>query len=245
MIPRTLLINPLTLFVCLLIQAKGIHGGIREGFSSKRGSDARNKMKDEIGAANGMTREMLLMKDKTWELQPVDFSCINDLKLRRHCQKFLSHPVQIKLSNRKGKFGLRAQGQLKSGKRLRAFWRQSTPISKGENFLKLRYDEAVRQRLTNIEFEVQLPPTDKRSRKLPTVIYSVVVEGGAMNPKAIVPRGSGSVRVLPEGHSDEEEDYTLNAGKAHVSLPMKSGIVDPAWAKGRLVFRKGRPTGAV
>lgn len=237
--------NIILVIFCLLIQTRGIYGGLREGFSSKVGSDARNKMKDEAGAANGMTREMFLMKDKTWELQPVDFSCINDLKLRRHCQKFLSRPVQMKLSNRKGKFGLRAQGQLKSGKRLRGFWRQSTPSAKGEDFLKLSYDEAVKQRLTSIEFEVQLPPTDKKSRKLPTVIYSIVVESGAMNPKAIVPRGAGNVRVLPEGHCDEEEVDTLNAGKAHISLPMKSGIIDPGWAKGRLVFRKGRPTGPV
>eukprot|EP00534_Pseudo-nitzschia_fraudulenta_P003894 CAMPEP_0201117696 /NCGR_PEP_ID=MMETSP0850-20130426/1696_1 /ASSEMBLY_ACC=CAM_ASM_000622 /TAXON_ID=183588 /ORGANISM="Pseudo-nitzschia fraudulenta, Strain WWA7" /LENGTH=203 /DNA_ID=CAMNT_0047382215 /DNA_START=211 /DNA_END=822 /DNA_ORIENTATION=- len=203
-------------------------------------------MKDEAGAANGMTREMFLMKDKTWELQPVDFTCISNLKLRHHCQKFLSHPVQMKLSNRKGKFGLRAQGQLQSGKRLRGFWRQSTPSPKGDkDFLELSYDEAVKQRLTTIEFEVQLPPTDKKSRKLPTVIYSIVVEGGAMNPKAIVPRGAGTVRLLPEGHSEDDEVDTLNAGKATVSLPMKSGIVDPGWAKGRLVFRKGRPTGAV
>lgn len=242
---RNSLIKSLVLVVCVLIQADGIYGGLREGFSSKVGSDARNKIKDEAGAANGMTREMFLMKDKTWELQPVDFSCINDLKLRRHCQKFLSHPIQMKLSNRKGKFGLRAQGQLKSGKRLRGFWRQSTLAAKGEDFLKLTYDEAVKQRLTTIEFEVQLPPTDKKSRKLPTVIYSIVVEGGAMNPKAIVPRGAGNVRVLPGGHSDEEEVDTINAGKAHVSLPMKSGIVDPGWAKGRLIFRKGRPTGTV
>jgi len=242
---RFSLINPLILVVSLLIQTKGIYGGLREGFSSKVGNDARNKMKDEAGAANGMTREMFLMKDRTWELQPIDFSCINNLKLRNHCQKFLSHPVQMKLSNRKGKFGLRAQGQLKSGKRLRAFWRQSTPSAKGEDFLNLSYDEAVKQRLTTIEFEVQLPPTDKKSRKLPSVIYSIVVEGGSMNPKAIVPRGAGSVRVLPEGHSEEEEVDTLNAGKAHVSLPMKSGIVDPGWAKGRLIFRKGRPTGPV
>lgn len=241
---RISLIRPLIVAICLLIHTKGIYGGLRDGFSSKVGSDARNKMKDEAGAANGMTREMFLMKDKTWELQPVDFSCINDLKLRRHCQKFLSYPVQMKLSNRKGKFGLRAQGQLKSGKRLRGFWRQSTPGPKGDDFLKLSYDEALKQRLTTIEFEVQLPPTDKKSRKLPSVIYSIVVEGGAMNPKAIVPRGAGNVRVLPEGHN-EGEVRTLNAGKAQVSLPMKSGIVDPGWAKGRLIFRKGRSTGTI
>lgn len=242
---RTLTVRPFFLAVVLLALTQGIYGGLREGFSSKVGSDARNKMKDEAGAANGMTREMFLMKEKTWELQPVDLTCIDNLKLRRHCQKFLSDPVQMKLSNRKGKFGLRAQGQLKSGKRLRGFWRQSTPSQKGEDFLKLSYDEAVKQRLTTIEFELQLPPTDKKSRKLPSVVYSIVVEGGAMNPKAIVPRGAGSVRVLPEGHGDEEEVHSLNAGKAHVSLPMKSGIVDPGWAKGRLIFRKGRPAGTV
>ena len=65
-----------------------------------------------------------------------------------------------------------------------------------------------------------------------------------MNPKAMVPRGAGNVRVLPDGHSDGEV-RTLDAGKTHVSLPMKSGIVDPGWAKGRLVFRKGRSTGTV
>jgi len=209
------------------------------------GNEARKRIQDEPGAANGMTREMFLMKDKTWELQPVDFTCIKNLKLRHHCQNFLSKPVQVKLSTRQGKFGLRAQGQLQSGKRLRAFWRQSTPSSKGENFMKLSYDEAVKKRLTTIEFELQLPPTDKKSRKLPSVIYSVVVEPASMNPKAMVPRGAGNVRVLPEGHSDDVKVETLNAGKAYVSQPMRNGIVDPGWAKGRLIFRKGRPAGTV
>ncbi|VEU42914.1 unnamed protein product [Pseudo-nitzschia multistriata] len=210
------------------------------------GNDARKKIQGgESNAASGMTREMFLMKDKTWELQPVDFSGIRNLKLRRHCEKFLNHPIKMKLSNRQGKFGLRAQGQLQSGKRLRGFWRQSTSKPSTEELSKLSYDEAVKRRLTTIEFEVQLPPTGKKSRKLPSVIYSVAVEPASMNPKAMIPRGAGTVRVLPEGHSDDVDVVALNAGKAFVSQPMKSGIVDPGWAKGRLIFRKGRPTGSV
>ncbi|OEU18975.1 hypothetical protein FRACYDRAFT_237263 [Fragilariopsis cylindrus CCMP1102] len=245
MTARFSLLNALLLLSSLLLQPKGIHGGFREGFSSKVGNEAKNKMKDEAGALNGMTREMFLMKDKEWELQPVDFSCIKNLKLRRHCQKFLNRPVHMKLSARKGKYGLRAQGQSQSGKRLRGFWRQTTPSAKGEDLLKIGYDEAVKQRLTSVEFEIQLPPVSKKSRKLPTVIYSIVVEPGSMNPKAIVPRGAGTVRILPDGHGDGEDVNTLTIGKAFVTQPMRSGIVDPGWAKGRLVFRKGRPTGVV
>eukprot|EP00537_Pseudo-nitzschia_pungens_P000098 CAMPEP_0172370388 /NCGR_PEP_ID=MMETSP1060-20121228/37407_1 /TAXON_ID=37318 /ORGANISM="Pseudo-nitzschia pungens, Strain cf. cingulata" /LENGTH=243 /DNA_ID=CAMNT_0013095633 /DNA_START=123 /DNA_END=854 /DNA_ORIENTATION=+ len=243
MLRRLSIYGQMALLVCLL-QLNGIHGGLREG--TKMGNDARKRIQgSQPNAANGMTREMFLMKDKTWELQPADFSCIKDLKLRRHCQKFLNHPVQLKLSNRQGKFGLRAQGQLQSGKRLRGFWRQSTTSPSGEDFTKLSYDEAVKRRLTTIEFEVQLPPTDKKSRKLPSIIYSIAVEAASMNPKSMVPRGSGTVRVLPDGHGDDVEFTTLNAGKAYVSQPMRSGIVDPGWAKGRLIFRKGRPTGSV
>jgi len=66
-----------------------------------------------------------------------------------------------------------------------------------------------------------------------------------MNPKAIVPRGSGTVRILPEGHGNSDDVKTLSIGKAFVTLPMRSGIVDPGWARGRLVFRKGRSTGLV
>jgi len=220
---------------------KGIEGGLRD--TKRMETNAKNKRKDEAGAAQGMTREMFLMQDKQWELQPADFSGIKNLKLRLHCEKFLSRPVQMKLSRRKGKYGLRAQGQLSGGKRLRGFWRESITRGRGEDFLKVSYDDAVKQRLTTVEFELQLPPTDKKSKRLPSVIYSVAVEPGTMNPKSVVPRGAAAVRVLPEGRGEDEQVNTMNLGKAFVSLPMRSGIVDPGWAKGRLAFRKGRPIG--
>jgi hypothetical protein len=234
----------LSLLICGLINVSA-QGFLREGFSSQMGSDARNEMKlDDNESANGMSREMYLMKEIDWELHPADFSGIKDAGLRKHVESFFRQPVVMKLSPRKGKRGLRAMGQSSGGKRLRGFWRQSGGIAlKTGDFLSASYDDAVRTRLSMLEFEVQLPPVNKKSKALPSVIYSVAVEPGSMNAKSIVPRGAGLVRVLPNGHSPQSKEESIHLGKAHVSLPMKAGIVDPSWAKGRAVFRKGRSTG--
>ena len=210
-------------------------------------SDARNEMRlEDNDSASGMSREMFLMKEVEWELHPADFSAIKDARLRRHVQSFFKQPVLVKLSPRKGKHGLRAMGQAPTGKKLRGFWRQAGgTANKAGDFLAVSYDDAVRTRLSMMELEVQLPPLDKKSKKFPSVIYSFAVEPGTMNPKAIVPRGAGLVRVLPSGRSPQSKDETLQVGKAHVSVPMRAGIVDPGWAKGRSVFRKGRSTGLV
>jgi hypothetical protein len=232
----------ITNFVAVLVRGNFL----REGFSSKVGADARAKMKlDDAGAANGLSREMFLMRDKQWEIQPADFSPVKNRTLRRHCVRYLNKPVRMKLSGKRGKYGLKAQGTLPNGKRLRAFWREAPPTSEGIDFLKNKYDDAVRRRLTTIEFEVQLPPTDKKSKVLPSVIYSVAVEAGSMNPKIMVPRGSGSVRILPKGHVDGGKALSLEVGKAFVTVPMRNGVVDHGWARGRTIFRKGRTVGIV
>ena len=63
-----------------------------------------------------------------------------------------------------------------------------------------------------------------------------------MNPKFIVPRGPGRVSVYPEGRSSPET--MQEAGTAVVGVTqMKAGLVDPGWAKGRPVFRRGRKSG--
>jgi hypothetical protein len=231
----------------LVLQAKS-QRFLREGFSNQMESDFKGEMKlEENESASGMTREMFLMKEIDWELQPVDFKNVRNAKMRRHLESFFNQPVKLKLSTRKGKYGLRAVAQLQSGKRLRAFWRQvgGAPRLKTSDFLAVSYEDAIRARLSVVEFEVQLPPPDKKSKTLPSVVFTVSVEPGTMNAKAIIPRGAGTVRVLPDGHSVGETAPTLQAGKVYVSLPMRAGLVDPSWAKGRAVFRKGRPTGTV
>ena len=107
--------------------------------------------------------------------------------------------------------------------------------------MEASYDSAVRSRLTTVEFEVVLPPMAKKSKKLPTVVYTIAVEPGSMNPKAIVPRGAGKIKIYPEGRSSEP----IEAGPGNIGLSMRAGLVDPAWAKGKAVFRKGRPAGVI
>ena len=240
------MLRTVLVFLCFLVGASA-QGFLREGFNSQMGSDARNEFKlEDNESAGGMSREMYLMKELDWELHPADFSGIKDARLRRHIQSFFKQPVLMKLSPRKGKHGLRAMGLGPAGKKLRGFWRQTggTALKAGD-FLTASYDDAVRTRLSTLEFEVQLPPVTKTSKVLPSVIYSVAVEPGSMNAKAIVPRGAGRVRILPNGHGPNDKDESLQLGKAHISIPMRAGIVDPSWAKGRAIFRKGRPAGVI
>jgi hypothetical protein len=204
---------------------------------------------DEDESLSGMTREMFLMQDMSWELQPpvFDDDALIDSATKKHIQRYCSAPIQLKLLKRKGKFGLRAVGKMESGKKLRAFWRQGggapgAPKLKTSDFMTASYDDAVRSRLFMVDFEVQLP---KMKNKVlpPSVVYSVAVEPGQMNSKAMVPRGAGRIKVYPKGH--ESGSAPVVAGKCNVGIAMKAGLVDPSWAKGRQIFRKGRPAGVI
>jgi hypothetical protein len=234
--------------LCFLLVAGGVsaQGFLRDGFNSGMEGDFNREMNVEgKEVVAGMTKEMVLMEKSDWELQPINFNCIKDGPLRRHLQSFMSEPITLKLSNRKGKHGMRAIGQLGSGEKLRAYWRQSGEGNrlKGSDLLEVSYEDACRSRLSTIEFEVQLPPVGK-SKKLPSVVYSVPVEQGSMNGKAMIPRGACVVKVFPVGHG-QGATPVLDVGKSFVNIPMRAGLVDPGWAKGRSIFRKGRSTGAM
>lgn len=164
--------------------------------------------------------------------------------LRNHILKYLKDPVKLSLQRKQGKYGMRAIGKTEAGQKLRAYWRQCPPGTTDKltatELLEAPYDSAARSRLSMVEFEVQLPPM-KKSKKLPSVVYSVAIEPGSMNPKAIIPRGAGKIRIYPEGRGSE----SVEAGPGNIGLSMRAGLVDPSWAKGRIVFRKGRSAGVV
>jgi hypothetical protein len=208
-------------------------------------SDFRGEMKlDENEGLSGMTREMFLMQDINWELQPPILSAALESKMRSHIRKYLSKPVQLKLLKKQGKYGLRAVGVTGNGQKLRAFWRQGVAgkdRAKASDFLEVSYDTAVRSRLFTVEFEVQLPPLPG-SKELPSVVFQIPVEPGNMNPKAMVARGAGTVRVYPAGRSEEPLD---DVGICRAGAAMRAGLVDRGWAKGLTVFRKGRSVGIV
>ena len=232
----------LSLFLLASLKAVSAQRFLREGFSNQMDSDFKAETQlDENEAMQGMTREMFLMQDLEWELEPPQLE-LDNLALQHHIQKYLKKPLQLKLMRRKGKYGLRAVGRMADGKKVRAFWRQGVakPI-KASEFLEAPYDEAVRSRLFLVEFEVQLPGKNRKSPV--SVVYQVPLESGSMNPKAMVPRGAAHVRVYPDGNT---KDDCLEAGKCHVgAVTMRPGLVDPSWAKGRAVFRKGRPAGII
>lgn len=221
---------------------------LRQGFSNQEDFGAEMELDDKEAAVD-MTREMFLMQNLNWQLPKLEssqLSRIPDRAVRRHVQKYLgSQPVELKLFKKRGRYGLRAVGKAgDKGPKLRAFWRQAdvNRLPKSSDFLSTSYADAVQSRLFSVEFEVQLPPVSKKksSAGLPSVIYRFSVEPGSMNPKALVPRGAGSLSVLPHGKSGDK----LPAGKCTIGVvPMKPGLIDPSWAKGRPIFRKGRSVG--
>jgi len=232
----------LGIFLITSLDAVSAQRFLREGFSNQMDSDFKAETQlDENEAMQGMTREMFLMQDQEWELQPPQLEMENPA-LQHHIQKYLKKPLQLRLMKRKGKYGLRAVGRMQDGKKVRAFWRQGVAKQiKASDFLEVPYDEAVRSRLFLVEFEVQLPGKNKKSPV--SVVYQVPLESGTMNPKAMVPRGTAHVRVYPDGNT---KDDCLEAGKCNVGVvSMRPGLVDPSWAKGRPVFRKGRPAGII
>jgi hypothetical protein len=232
---------------------------MRQGFSGQEDFGSEMKLEDSEGAVD-MTREMFLMQDLQWYLQPLDdYSHIRDRALRRHIMHHLQNkPVELKLLKKRGKLGLRAVGWTESGRRLRAFWRPAPEPPRGSiNFLEAPYDDACRARLFTVEFEVQLPALKRSAAtssggdaasSLPSLVYQLSVEPGSVNAKALVPRSSARVLVYPYGRKGSSPGATrmpsIPAGTAHVTVaPIKSGLIDTSWAKGRPIFRKGRNSG--
>jgi hypothetical protein len=246
-----------SLFLALCL-AGLLHIGSAQRFmrSTQMDADFKGEMSlDDNDASSGMTREMFLMQDMRWELEPPSMtdavsssSQKIDSKVKRHIQKYLGAPVELKLQSRKGQYGLRAVGLMENGKKLRGFWRQgvtgqsTTVRPKAKDFLQCSYDDAVRSRLFVVEFEMQLPPIGK-DKALPSVVYQVALEPGSMNPKAMVPRGAGKVLVYPSGHGPG--NACIEAGTCNVGVSMKAGLIDPNWARGRPFFRKGRSPGLI
>ena len=228
---------------------------LRDGFSSTMDSEfqAEMGMDDTSAAIPGMTREMMGMQNVEWELTPPS-SLANVIsqnpQLAKHVQKYLhNQPISLKLTKRRGgTLGLRALGVTANGKKLRAFWRpaqsrpgQKTPTS--TDFLTISYDEAVRSRLSGVEIEVQLPRFQKH---VPSLVYHVSMESGLMNPKAVVTRGDGIVQMYPARDvKDAAKSDCVDVGTGKIGLKMKAGIVDPSWARGRSILRKGRSAGYV
>jgi len=227
---------------------------LRDGFSNTMDSEfkAEMGMDDTDVTLPGMTREMIGMPAVEWELSPP--SCLTvpgNPALSHHLQQYLGKPLILKLNKRRGgKLGLRAVGVTPSGKKLRAFWRPAQTLAvdqkRSTDFLEMTYDQAVRSRLSTVELEVQLPrlaSSSSKEKTVPSVVYQVSIESGSMNPKAVMTRGDGVVQVYPA--RDKDATTCIDVGTGKVGMRLKPGLVDPSWARGRNIIRKGRSTGFI
>lgn len=218
------------------------------------GSEARNFEREAKAPAGSvfdaaMTSDMNAANGNVFQVDSFNHGLekIKDSALKKHLQKYLSKPLSFQLSNvqapKRGGNTYRAVAKTASGTKLRGYWKRGpdTETLKSRDMMEVTYDEALRRRGnagSQVDFEVQLPPL---KGFLPSVIYSVVLGTGAQSNEASVSKTIGLVKIHPKGL----EAKGFNLGKTHVCTPMRAGIVDPSWAKGRTIYRQGRSVGYV
>lgn len=242
--------------------------------TSRRGATySYDDEESEDAVTSGVSNDLTLLRGSSWNLQPLqvdsDHQSADASKYMGHIQKYLSKSLEVKLSGRQGKNGMRAVGRTPDGTKLRMFWRgHADRLVASDDLLKLSYDDAVKKTVPTCELEIQLPPVGKtpRGKKplLPCVIYTISFERGQMDKEKLVPKHTVDAKFLLRGkeradiNANKKKTYSKygppdeskvatgsRIGHARLTAPMKAGLVDPAWAKGRAIFRKGRPTGQV
>mmetsp|Transcript_21882 Transcript_21882/g.36137 ORF Transcript_21882/g.36137 Transcript_21882/m.36137 type:complete len:240 (+) Transcript_21882:119-838(+) len=225
----------------LLTSAQFLAGSEARGFEREAKAPA-GKVFDAA-----MTADMSAANGNVFQLDAFHHGKIKDAALKRHLQKYLSKPITFRLSNsqapKRGGNTYRAVAKTASGIKLRGYWKRGgdTETLKGRDMMEVTFDEAVRRRGgvgSSVDFEVQLPPL---KGFLPSVVYSVVLGTGSQSREASVSKTVSLVKVHPKGL----EAKGFNLGKAHVCTPMRAGIVDPSWCKGKTIFRQGRSVGHV
>ena len=124
--------------------------------------------------------------------------------------------------------------------------------------MKLDFDEASLTAHPRMEVEITLPRL-RKSGKNPTVLYTFPIsEGNLGDGSTYVPASSGTVKVFPNGRvrkevdpfskdalKEAEEVGAIDVGKASIHASAGQGLVDPSWARGRAVWRRGRAVGVL
>ena len=242
--PTTLLLVLfMTTLACMWMPANAqITNSLREDIEYDELDEMDAKLND-----SALTKEMIRMEEKTWRLEAPDVNRVKNGRLRSHLRKYM--PSEILLKTKPGKLPstFRALAKTQDGQKLRAVWKRHSdvvPSLKAEDVLRLPYEEVARRK-TNavlVDFEIQLPPLRERSGKkatLPALVYTMLVERGKMNPEAVIVKDKASVKLHPQGI--KKKGAVID--QAFVTSPMKAGVMDPMWARGRTFFRKGRSVG--
>ena len=156
-------------------------------------------------------------------------------------------------------------------KRVRAAWSTSGPRmlsvneQNSQTFLKMDYDAASQTAHSRMEVEITLP-RGRKTGKNPTVLYTFPVsEGNLGDGSTYISASSGTVTVFPNGRvkkasdsmnfsggmvarsmeGETEDEGGVDIGKSAAHAAGGQGLVDPSWARGRAVWRRGRRVGVM
>jgi len=172
---------------------------------------------------------------------------VRDPKLLEHLEKYIGDkPITVKLTS-VGKLS----GSTAGGLKVKGSWKGVGQIQKEEmitkdqepELLQMSYDAAVRRCLDEkthvVDIILELPPV--QGLKNPSIIYSTVVSRSMAAEQAGLIKSSSVVKLHPRGET--EKGYNL--GLTSISLPMRAGLIDGGWAKGKTIFRTGQSMGTV
>eukprot|EP00979_Chaetoceros_neogracilis_P016265 scaffold7501_cov267-Chaetoceros_neogracile.AAC.5 len=96
--------------------------------------------------------------------------------------------------------------------------------------------------------EVFLPKTRACKGGNPLVTYSIPFGAGTTSPTSKVSQANGIVTVYPNGRKRKgagEVSEGIEIGRTSFHLNAGTGLVDPAWARGKKFFWKGRDVGTL
>lgn len=146
----------------------------------------------------------------------------------------------------------------KIGNNLRSVWfigserasmKSSAVQQQDKDLLTKSYeDNSSKLYPSHFVLEVFLPKTKACKGGNPLVTYSVPFGPGTTSPKSKVAQANGVVTVYPNGRKKKgsgEVSEGIEVGRTSLHLNSGAGLVDPAWARGKKFFWKGRNVGTL
>mmetsp|Transcript_247 Transcript_247/g.598 ORF Transcript_247/g.598 Transcript_247/m.598 type:complete len:284 (+) Transcript_247:87-938(+) len=238
----------------------------------------------ENAESTDLSIDLVHMNSLKWYLYPPShlMEQVRDAGLRHHIQSTAfggQQPIVLTCRDKyvaKGLFEATAKNN-KKGIALNARWGKEPTTDSGANKLtrnrptttaeaaaaastiNMNFDKAVRTSGTTVtlNLEVILPPYKTAKGKVlrPTLVYSIPMQRGRLNPAAFVTRNTATVSLYPKGkkvagntaksRGRPQQNQHIPLGRSFVSSPIKSGPVDGNWARGKQFFRSGRPVGVI
>ena len=269
------------LILACITSCQGRRGAlVRDGMNS-RGSSERDPASNVDPDVHAITTRC-----SKWNFDPINAECIDSSVRSQVQEILSSDiqtkPMEVFF--RKKQLSGKRQGWMRATASLnkspvRAVWACSSPETDasmtyddisaksgtaikrkvGSNVLEDSYEDCLKRVYGKyVELEVLLPKTKAtaNARVPPSLVYTVPIKTGNVNPQGMVSKSRATVTLYPNGRTlltDAElrsgksvpKDEGIRLGLTNVHVPLGSSLVDPSWVKGRKIFWKGRSVGLV